>query len=136
MTSSAASGGAAFASAAGGEPFGSMSCREVRDLTSSGAYQYVDVRTPEEYAAGHPEGAKNVPVMLRTPAGGMEPNPSFLDQFEQQFPEKGAQLCVGCASGKRSLVAASMLAQAGFTDVVNVEGGYQAWVSDNLPTST
>lgn len=45
-------------------------------------------------------------------------------QFEEAFPEKGAPLCVGCQSGKRSQVASQILADAGYSNVTNVEGGF------------
>jgi rhodanese-related sulfurtransferase len=131
MAATASGQAAAFASSAG---FDNCGCKEAAELTSSGAYTYADVRTPEEFAAGHPPGAINVPVML-TSGGGMSPNPLFLSQFEQAFPDKGAQLAVGCASGKRSAMAASQLAQAGYVGLVNVEGGFSAWQSLGLPVS-
>ncbi|EFN53679.1 hypothetical protein CHLNCDRAFT_25566, partial [Chlorella variabilis] len=88
-----------------------------------GGVKYVDVRTAEEYAAGHPAGAANVPVFVKQ-GGGMAPNPDFLKQFEAACPDKAAQVCVGCQSGKRSEAAARMLADAGFSGVVNMEGGF------------
>ena len=89
---------------------------------------YLDVRTPDEYAAGHPAGAANAAVML---AGS--PNPDFVAAAEACFPDKDADLLVGCQSGKRSLVAVDQLAQAGYTKLYNVEGGYLAWSANGLP---
>ena len=85
-------------------------------------YVYVDVRTEAEWAAGHPSGAENVPVMLAG-ANGMEPNPAFLDVMSALHP-KDAKLVVGCRSGQRSLRAAEMLAKAGFTNVVDQRAGF------------
>lgn len=45
-------------------------------------------------------------------------------QVEAEFPDKSAPLCVGCQSGKRSEMASKMLAEAGYTQVTNVEGGF------------
>ena len=92
----------------------------------------MDVRTAEEFNAGHPPGAVNVPVMFKS-AVGMSPNPDFVSQIKEQFPDKDVSLAVGCQSGKRSAIAADALAAAGYTDLVNVEGGFGAWLGAGLP---
>ena len=57
-----------------------------------------------------------------------DPCPSLilppLPQFERAFPDKAAPLCVGCQSGKRSMMAANVLAGAGYSALQNVEGGW------------
>jgi rhodanese-related sulfurtransferase len=85
-------------------------------------FTYLDVRTPEEYADGHPEGAYNVPVMVRGPAG-LQPNPEFVPVVKQHFPTD-ARLLVGCHSGGRSQRACQELAAAGYKDLVNVQNGF------------
>lgn len=103
-------------------------------------WQYLDVRTVEEYAAGHPAGAFNVPVAHKGPMG-MQPNPAFPDVMEKRFA-KDAQLVVGCKMGGRSMHACEFLTQAGFTNLANMHGGYsgaddmEGWASRGLPTST
>ncbi len=86
------------------------------------AFTYVDVRTEEEFAAGHPEGAVNVPVMLAG-ASGMDPNPDFVPVMERAFA-KDAPLIVGCKMGGRSARAAKALASAGFTRVLDQRAGW------------
>ncbi len=66
----------------------------------------VDVRTPAEYAAGHFEGATNIPV-------------HELQGRLGELGDKRKPIVVYCASGMRSASAAQILAAAGFTDVVN-----------------
>jgi rhodanese-related sulfurtransferase len=61
----------------------------------------VDVRTVEEFEAGHPAGAFNVPVMTRGPAG-MVPNPEFVAVVSARFP-KTSKLVLNCGSGGRSM---------------------------------
>jgi rhodanese-related sulfurtransferase len=85
---------------------------------------YLDVRTAPEFEAGHPAGARNVPVVLfdaatRQPA----PNPDFVATVERTIP-RTAKLLVGCQSGVRSLRACELLVQAGYTAVTNVRGGF------------
>ena len=75
--------------------------REIPDL------QMVDVRNPGELEAGGIEGAINIPV--------------------GQFPDPSKPTVVFCAGGYRSSVAASFLREAGFVDVSDLIGGYEAW---------
>ncbi len=67
--------------------------------------------------------------------GGMSPNPDFLSQVEASFPAKDIDLLVACAAGKRSAAAVAILESAGYTSLVDVQGGWNAWVSEGLPTS-
>jgi len=90
---------------------------------------YLDVRTVEEFEAAHPSGAFNVPVMTRGPAG-MQPNPKFAAVVAAKFA-KDARFVVGCQSGMRSQRACAELAAAGFTNFVNMEGGFGGGRDDN-----
>ncbi len=83
---------------------------------------YVDVRTEDEFSAGHPEGAFNVPFLLAT-AEGMQPNPDFVRVVEAHFA-KDAPLIVGCKVGGRSARAAKALVDAGFTHVLDQSAGW------------
>jgi rhodanese-related sulfurtransferase len=116
------------------------SCQEAHDLINKGGesgYKYLDVRTPEEYSAGHVNGSVNIPVWLRDQATGqMAANPGFVDTVETQFPNKDTKLCLGCLSGKRSEQAAAMLTDAGYSDLVNMSEGYQGWCAAGLPTTS
>jgi rhodanese-related sulfurtransferase len=93
-------------------------------LTRDRGAVYLDVRTEAEFEAGHPAGARNVPVLFFDPATRQPtPNPDFVATVERSFP-RTTKLLVGCQSGVRSLRACELLAQAGFTDVTNVQGGF------------
>src|SRR5580700_7215495 len=85
-------------------------------------WTYVDVRTAQEFEAGHPPGAVNVPVMLAGGAG-MTPNPDFLPVMSAAFA-KDAKIVVGCKAGGRSQRAAQMLAGAGFTSIEDQRAGW------------
>lgn len=114
-------------------------------MTSEG-FTYVDVRTEEEFVAGHPAGAVNVPFMLAG-ASGMAPNPDFLAVMERAFA-KDAPLVLGCKAGNRSARAAGVLGPAGFTRVLDQRAGWDGakgpfgelleagWSSASLPTET
>jgi rhodanese-related sulfurtransferase len=110
---------------------------EVKALLAEG-YVYVDVRTEAEFAAGHPEGAINVPVSFK----GVQ-NPEFLPVLERALG-KDAKIVLGCQSGPRSKRAAGALEAAGFTDIVEMPAGVAGgrdefgrplagWVACGLP---
>jgi len=114
-------------------------------LTSPDGWIYLDVRSAEEYASGHPTGAWNIPVMNRGPMG-MTPNAEFVAVASKVLP-KTSKLVVGCASGMRSLRACDLLAATGYTTLVNCEGGFQGgrddvgnaipgWAASGLPVET
>jgi rhodanese-related sulfurtransferase len=116
-----------------------VSPQEAKDLIDQQGYVYVDVRSIPEFEQGHPTGAFNVPLNHMGPAG-MAPNPEFLSVVEKTFP-KDAKLVLGCQGGGRSLRAAGMLEQAGFTNVVDQRAGFQGhaepgWRPAGLPVST
>jgi rhodanese-related sulfurtransferase len=110
------------------------------------AFTYVDVRTEDEFDAGHPEGAVNVPIMLHE-AGGMVPNADFVSVMARTFA-KDAPLIVGCKMGGRSARAAQELEAAGFTRVLDQCAGWdgtkgtfgevltEGWSRAALPSGT
>ncbi len=114
-------------------------------MTGAPAHRYLDVRTTEEFAAGHAEGAINVPVAFMTGAG-MQMNPDFLRVVEAALP-KDTPLVVGCMAGGRSSRACEVLDRAGYTALHNIDGGFggrrdpsgrvvqKGWVDLGLPVS-
>ncbi|KAF6253450.1 hypothetical protein COO60DRAFT_1703798 [Scenedesmus sp. NREL 46B-D3] len=98
--------------------------------------RYLDVRTPEEYADGHAVGAVNIPLLFKSPEGQMTPNPDFLQQVQQAFPDKAEEIIVGCRSGGRSARATSLLEQElQYAALIDDTGGWLAWVEAKLPTT-
>ena len=104
---------------------------EIRQTTPPEAYEtlernpsavYLDVRTPEEFAAGHPAGAINVPVLFFR-GGQSTPNADFVASVQKLVPPTTA-LLVGCQAGGRSQRGAELLVDAGYRDVSNVRGGF------------
>ena len=75
-------------------------------------YVYVDVRTPEEFAEGRPEGAVNVPL-----------GEDFVARISEHF-ETSARIIVGCKAGGRSFRATTALFDAGYTNVCDQRAGY------------
>ena len=84
--------------------------------------QFVDVRTPEEYAGGHAVRAINIPL---------NDLPAKLDRLEKNEP-----VYVICQSGRRSKEASEILNRNGFKWVFNVTGGTDEWAARGLPIET
>jgi glyoxylase-like metal-dependent hydrolase (beta-lactamase superfamily II)/rhodanese-related sulfurtransferase len=83
-------------------------------LTTSEQPIVIDVRTEREWQEGSIEHSLNIPL------------PHLSERFEE-IP-KNQPVVVQCASGYRSSIAASLLEGAGFTQVMDLVGGYDAWV--------
>ncbi|OHX68477.1 hypothetical protein NH26_07030 [Flammeovirga pacifica] len=75
----------------------------------------IDVRTPGEYSGGTMEGAQNCNVKSDT----------FRDQVKDI--DKDATVMVFCKGGVRSAKAKKILQEMGFTNVVDLEGGFDSW---------
>ena len=82
----------------------------------------IDVRTPEEFDAGHVEGALNLDVQ----------DPGF-DAAVSELPMDGSYV-VYCRSGNRSAAAAARMADLGFTDVLDA-GAFDALAAAGVPTA-
>jgi hydroxyacylglutathione hydrolase len=97
----------------------------VADLSGqlqSSTMQVLDVRREREWEDGHIEGACWWP----------------LDNFKVAPPEidRTVPIAVHCKGGYRSMIACSLLQRAGFQNVVNVVGGFDAWQAAKLPVAT
>ena len=81
----------------------------------------VDVREPEEFAAGHVTGAKNVP----------------LNQLEEKLAaavkNKTVPLLLVCATGARAQRAVATAKKLGYEQAQAVAGGLKSWKEANLP---
>jgi len=93
-------------------------------LSQDDRCRYLDVRTVEEFNAGYPAGAWNIPLLHADPTTGQRVlNGQFLQTVMAHFPPD-APLVIGCQSGGRSAKAAQMLVEAGYQRVYNMAGGY------------
>ena len=81
----------------------------------------LDVREPDEFEQGH------LPKAVNIPRGVLE----FM--VSTQIPSKDAYIIVYCRSGSRSALATNTLRQMGYKNIVNMEGGWKAWVEAGYP---
>lgn len=83
----------------------------------------IDVRTPEEFAAGHIPGALNIPY---------DELPARLHELEGR---QGEEIVVYCRTGRRANIAEQALAEAGFLNVRDLAGHMVAWTAASYPLS-
>jgi rhodanese-related sulfurtransferase len=83
----------------------------------------IDVRTPAEYRAVHVAKARNIPLDQLDPKSVISSRKAAADQ----------PIYLICQGGTRAKNACEKFIQAGFTDVVNVEGGTKACTEQGLP---
>ena len=99
----------------------SVSARQLAEALRAPGIHLLDVRTPAEFEGARIAGAVNVPLGQLDPAG-------LLARIGADAPV----YCV-CQTGTRSQLAAAALRSAGFTRVVHVDGGTNAWAMAGLP---
>lgn len=83
----------------------------------------LDVRTPEEYNSetGHIKDSKLIPVQ------------ELESRLAEFAPQKNKTIVVYCRSGSRSARASKILSKSGY-NVINIDGGINAWVGAGLTT--
>jgi rhodanese-related sulfurtransferase len=93
--------------------FGKITGQKARELVSSGAL-LLDVRSPSEFAGGHVDSAKNIPVG------------ELVARAAELGTDHARPVVVYCASGMRSASAKSTLKKLGFSSVFDL-GGMGRW---------
>ncbi len=81
----------------------------------------IDVRTPQEYAAGHVPGAINMP------------HTSITSQLEKLQGHKNKTIVIYCKSGRRAGMAEQTLSDAGFKQLLHLDGDMDGWLEGNYP---
>jgi len=82
----------------------------------------LDVRSPREYAAGHVPGAVNIP------------HTELAGRLAELGIGKSDEVVVYCLGGQRASLAEQVLAKAGYTRVLDLEGQMRAWQQRGYPT--
>ena len=108
-----------MSSGAQSSEFKSVNVNEAMGLLSKGGITPLDVRTPEEIANGKINNALEANVTgsdFQTEISKLDTNKTYL---------------VYCRSGVRSVKACNLMVEKGFHNLINLEGGYNAWSSMN-----
>lgn len=115
------SGGMLLAPVLMGGGAGGLTAANAVQLINREKAVVIDVCAPEEYAAGHVGGAKNVP----------------LAQLEERLPSvvknKAVPLVMVCARGVRAQRAVAVAKKLGYDNAQALSGGLAAWREANLP---
>ncbi|MDQ3673202.1 MAG: rhodanese-like domain-containing protein [Gemmatimonadota bacterium] len=101
-----------------GDQLQEIDARTLDSRRREASLQVIDVRSPEEWLAGHMPGALHIPLAAL---------PDRLDEIDANTP-----VVVHCQGGGRSAVAASYLKSHGVESVANLTGGFDAWVANGL----
>lgn len=96
-----------------------VSAHDLAQMLEAGEAMVVDVREPDEFAAGHIPGAVNMPLS--------DFQPSRLPEAE------GKALVLNCVGGKRSGMALDKCAAAQAMVDTHLAGGFTAWQEAGLP---
>ena len=90
-------------------------------IVDDGEAVILDVRTPQEFAAGHLPDAINIDVE----------SADFADRVAGL--DESAETLVYCQTGNRSGVATDKMAELGFTEMSDLQGGIEAWAAAGEP---
>lgn len=85
----------------------------LKKIKSKKDLQLIDVREEDEFAFGHIEGAKNIPLS------------TFSEELPKQLVTDKPVLCY-CRTGQRSMYASEIFKQLGFKEVGHITGGIKA----------
>ena len=102
-------------------PLAEISPQQAAESVDNNNAVIIDVRTQEEWDAGHIPGAIHIPL---------NEVKERLDEFKSY---DGQPIVIQCRSGRRSAVAGQILLAAGYSEVSNLTGGILAWKKENLP---
>jgi phage shock protein E len=94
---------------------------EFATIVTAPGVTVLDVRTPEEFAAGHIEGAINIPVEY----------PDYMDRISTLDPN--GTYAVYCRSGNRSQPAVAGLSSIGINGIYELESGTIGWSGEGQP---
>jgi rhodanese-related sulfurtransferase len=114
----------AATSVACAQQYKNVTAQEAKTMIDKGDVVVVDVRTPQEFNAGHLKGAVLANVN----------DPSFESTISKVAKNKS--VVVYCARGGRSATASERMTALGYKSVHNMTGGYTAWSAAGLSTTT
>jgi len=101
----------------------SIDVRQLAKLDDENSVDLIDVRTPVEYRAAHAVGARNIPLDTLDPQA----------VASGRNGQSGQPMYFICQGGNRSRKAVQKCLDSGVENVVNVEGGTNAWQQAGLP---
>ena len=107
---------------AGGRGITRVSAAGAQEMLRWAGVTVLDVRTPQEFSAGHIQGAMLLPV------------DELPRRIAELFPAKQKKILVYCRAGSRSAAASRVLRKNGFEQVADLQGGIMDWMGNGFPT--
>jgi len=101
------------------EAYKTVTASEAKKMMEDDTYFVIDVRNQSEWDSGHIPGAHH--IMLG----------NLTDKLDEVPKDK--KIIAHCQSGVRSAIGTSLLLKNGYKDVLNLEGGFNAWEAEGLP---
>jgi rhodanese-related sulfurtransferase len=102
--------------------------RRLLEAPDREGWHFVDVREPDEYAAGHLPGARSAPRgFLEVRADREHP------KRDPWWADRSRKLLLYCGGGHRSALAAETLQEMGFREVVSMAEGFAGWTRRGYP---
>ena len=101
--------------------FSSLTPTQFSKAPNSGNFTLIDVRTLDEYTAGHLRSAKQVDYYQTQQFS------DYLDSLN-----KNSDYLIYCRTGGRSGAVLKLMQEKGFVNVYDMSGGYNAWVASGL----
>jgi rhodanese-related sulfurtransferase len=91
-------------------------------------WDFIDVREPDEFAAGHIPGARNYPRGFLEVRADLE-----HPKRDPWLEDRGRKMILYCGGGHRSALAGKTLQEMGFPRILSLAGGWTGWVALDLP---
>ena len=94
---------------------------EAKARLDKGDAVFLDCREPSEYKDGHIPGAINIPRGL------------LEFKIAEKIPDKNSSILMYCKTGGRASLACCSIDRMGYKNVVNIDGGWKAWLKAGYP---
>ena len=105
--------------------------RRLLEAPDREGWHFLDVREPDEFAAGHVPGARS------SPRGFLEVKADLEHpKRDPWLADRSRKLVLYCGGGHRSALAAATLQEMGFENVRSLAEGWTGWTSRGYPVET
>lgn len=101
---------------------------QILEKADQAGWDFIDVREPDEFAAGHIPGARNYPRGFLEVRADLE-----HPKRDPWLEDRGRKMILYCGGGHRSALAAKSLQEMGFARALSLAEGWTGWTKRDLP---
>ena len=101
---------------------------QILEQADRAGWDFIDVREPDEFAAGHIPGSRNYPRGFLEVRADLE-----HPKRDPWLEDRGRKMILYCGGGHRSALAAKSLQEMGFERVLSLAEGWTGWTKRDLP---